>query len=124
MKLWILLFFLGSVLGQRQATNCPKNCLKCNQSGKCECSASQYGYCLKCLPGFFGEKCDRPCPPGRFGFECFEACNCFKNGTTNRICDSGTGVCDCLPEYGGRDCGVLLVRENRLKEIVEQQWGG
>ncbi len=122
---WLVVFFLLAFLGLVIGLECPKNCLKCDSRAICICGATQYGRCVKCLPGFYGSYCETPCPPRRFGFDCLGHCShCNANGTSEQICTTDTGICDCLPEYTGKDCGVLMFREPRLKEIIGQEWGG
>ena len=70
----------------------------------CTCHASpDLGFwedasnCTECLPGYYGARCDAPCPGG--------ACNaCNGHG----VCDwgvSGSGKCTCNAQWTGPDCG-------------------
>ena len=49
----------------------------CLPDGKC-----------RCLPGWFSDKCEFPCPAGRFGEMCSELCP--RHGNSN--CDRVTGI--------------------------------
>eukprot|EP00056_Hartaetosiga_gracilis_P016133 m.3989 g.3989 ORF g.3989 m.3989 type:complete len:3037 (-) comp3783_c0_seq1:271-9381(-) len=61
-----------------------------------------WGYECDCPAGRYGHRCDLVCSEGFYGSNCLSQCNC-QNGAD---CDPTTGVCDCLPGWGGADCGT------------------
>lgn len=70
----------------------------CDCHNGADCDPSN-GSC-KCLIGWSGEKCDKPCPHGYFGINCNERCNCDQGVQ----CDPGDGECICPPGYHGKKC--------------------
>ncbi|XP_014781345.1 fibropellin-1 isoform X2 [Octopus bimaculoides] len=81
--------FLGTDCSIRDA--CASNPNVCHNSGRCQMVNNQIT-CI-CLNGFFGDKC-------QFSNRCSPRC---QNGGT---CNLNTRICDCTPEFGGRDCGI------------------
>ena len=57
------------------------------------------GMC-RCLPGWVGDDCSKPCPQGKYGFNCTQSCQCMHGNT----CRPNDGVCRCPPGWMGPRC--------------------
>lgn len=84
-----------------QPCNCSGN-IDPSEEGSCD---SVSGSCLKCKNNTFGKACEL-CSPMHYGdainLKDCQSCVCDQTGT--EICDSYTGLCNCLPNVVGSKC--------------------
>ncbi|XP_078329297.1 uncharacterized protein LOC111114324 isoform X3 [Crassostrea virginica] len=91
------------VYGEKCSVKCPQNC----QEGNCDIVN---GFCLGCVPGFRGHRCEIECPDDRYGLQCSEKCGACKKGER---CDHVTGVCSngCDDGRKGTKCDIVSARD-------------
>uniref|UniRef100_A0AC34G7V8 EGF-like domain-containing protein n=1 Tax=Panagrolaimus sp. ES5 TaxID=591445 RepID=A0AC34G7V8_9BILA len=92
--------------------------LKCDKP----CPAGNFGQdckqtCGKCHPGYFGLKCDKPCPAGNFGQDCKQTCGVC---SSDQICDPAIGCCNENDGYCGKAYAEqqALVSNNNNKSKI------
>ena len=74
-------------------------------TGRCEkCLFNTYGdHCEKCREGFYGDPAAAPHEQAHGQKGCV-ACQCYKKGSADDVCDPRNGQCSCLPGVGGLTC--------------------
>ncbi|XP_071115927.1 scavenger receptor class F member 1-like [Haliotis cracherodii] len=69
----------------------------------------------ECVPGHYGESCDKSCPP-----------HCAPmSGSTVRVCDRDNGRCyeGCVPGWHGDHCSRPCISGNCMKNVCSQAAG-
>jgi len=83
-------------------------CPPTTQYANCQAPRCKHGSCdpsinaCKCLSGYIGKLCDKPCPQGKFGEGCSQSCPAYCPSQYG--CDPKRGFCNCPVGKTGRMC--------------------
>lgn len=87
-------------------TECPNGTYGPGCQLACQCSTNHAASCdhvtgtCRCMPGYEGRRCERPCQAGHYGPDCGRRCACENEAR----CDHVTGRCACVAGWTGPGC--------------------
>ncbi|GFR89255.1 receptor-type tyrosine-protein phosphatase S [Elysia marginata] len=97
------------VTGVTSVTKCSEKCNQTCENGVCH---HVNGSCEDCMPGYWGDFCDKKCNTTTHGVNCIQTCNAT---CLNRHCHHVTGYCHaCVDSRTGDFCEKLRQGENGM----------